>query len=673
MANLSPGVDVVERDVSLTIPSVTSSVGAIVVAAEKGALNVATLITNQSDYVNQFGKPDDVNYPHWFTANAFLSQSNQLYVVRTEDSRTLCAGVTIGISANGSEEQSLSWPTPKPAEYFPMDYSYIGLDANGNQNPEGAEAVSGATPVFGSSGEEIFHIYGRGAGPYYNKVSVTVINAIDFAQLKNMKEELAQAVLKSEIVEIAQKYYTGTPATTATPDTGDYLSKSLIKYDIIDPANWSVDTQLLDEYLAFEYGPELGYPTDETDTLNDQFAIIVYDPTGQVAERYIASKNKDAVDSLGNGIFAPKLINGLAGVGGSQYIYFFVGKSETGASGARIISTGKVNLQGAEELVGFRPKKDENGNYIPGTTSSLLDLTGEIEAQWRDKFTNKETLQVDLLLDPDYTDDLKRTLDDIAQNVRKDCFVFLNMPIGYLINTITGRAFADTYTQQKNYVQNSLLINSSYSSMYGQYFKVYDNYAEKDRWVPVTGYVAARCAATDFSDAQWVPFAGLNRGIVDNVKGVAINPNKGQRDVLYSNRINPIANFTGDGITIFGQKTMQAKPSSFDRINVRRLFLYLEKSIEKMSRYMLFELNDDFTRSRFRGIVNPFLQEVKNRRGVTDFLVVCDSSNNSATDIDNNQLNAEILVKPTRVAEFIKLTFTSVSTGVSFEEVVIKS
>jgi phage tail sheath protein FI len=242
-----------------------------------------------------------------------------------------------------------------------------------------------------------------------------------------------------------------------------------------------------------------------------------------------------------------------------------------------------------------------------------------------------------------------------------------------MLNTANKRPISAPYTAMKNYVANTLNINSSYSAIYGNYFKIFDRFAEKERWVPVSGFCAAVMAFTDFNDAQWFAPAGLNRGIISNVIDVAVNPNKGQRDVLYYNRINPVVKFQGEGIVIWGQKTLQSKASAFDRINVRRLFLHLEKSVTKMARNFLFEFNDDNTRARFRGTVSPFLADIKARRGVYDYLVVCDESNNTPLVIDSNEFRAEILVKPTRVAEFIKLTFTAVGTGVNFDEVVERS
>lgn len=662
--NASPGVEIRERDLTLRIPSVTSSVGAIVVASEKGPLNRLTLVNDAKEYNDIFGIPNDTDYKHYFTASSFLAGSNQLYVIRTEDSTKLVAGVTVGISEGASGTSVGAWPTQKTADLFPLGYENISSN----------EAIVGGDPVFD---EEIFHIHAIGAGPYYDDVQVAIINKDDYNTLVQFREELSQAVLTDEIRAIAKKYYTGTPVTTSDPiwntgsipptsdqifeDIGDYLSLSVIRDDLIDPVTWNVDQQLLAEWTQLEVGP----------TTDDEFVVLIYDVAGdpnfdsrgELREIYLVSSIFDKKNAQGNVMFAPTVINDR-----SEFIYFFVGNTVQGASGATIISTGLVRLDAGMSIGGA----DE-------LTTNLFNLTGEIEQQWRDKFTNKETLEVDILLDPDYPDILKRTLDDISKNIRKDCIALLNIPIDRLINPITGVPLNNTYSLQRAYVQGSgtgtlstgsLNINSSYSAIYGNYFLIFDPFAEKERWVPVTGYVGAVIARVDFNDAQWFAPAGLNRGIIENIIRVAINPTKAQRDVMYTSRINPIVNFFGQGVVIWGQKTMQAKPSAFDRINVRRLFLHMEKAIEKMARYMLFELNDDFTRARFRGLVNPFLADISARRGILDYLVVCDETNNTPQIVDRNEFVAEILVKPARAIEFIKLTFTAVPTGVEFTEVV---
>jgi phage tail sheath protein FI len=665
MAQLSPGVEIIERDFTLRIPTVTSSVGAFVMAAEKGAINKPILINTERDLIDTFGEPDDVVYKHWFTASAFLKASDQLWVVRTEDKTKLCAGVTVGTSggftACGGALVS-SYPTPKASEFYPLSYDNVG----------DSEAMNGNVPVFNTGGgSEMFHIFAVGAGPYYEGVQVVTIDSVDYKTLLELKEEYSQAVTTQQKQAIIKKYYTGTPATSgdavwdgSTPpassdvyytDTGNYLSCSLVKDDLIysevidSKEVWYLDTGLLDEYTSFEYGPQATLDTNSGLYVNsDEFVVFVYDPESNLAEKYLVSNTPDKVDDFGNKMFAPDLINGNSG-----YIYFFIGGDPTQASGIEPVTTGKINLAGADAL-----------------TTSLGDLNGEIEGQYREWFANKENLEIDVFLDPDYPTVLKQALDDIAKNIRKDCFVILNVPEDKMVNLSTHRPIANYVTSMKNYVASEMNINSSYSAIYGQYFKIFDRFNEIERWVPVSGYVGATIARVDFSSAQWFAPAGLNRGIIDGVTEVAINPDKPQRDVMYVNRINPIVNFIGQGIVIWGQKTLQARPSAFDRINVRRLFLHMERSIEKLSRYFLFEINDEVTRSRFRGLVNGFLADIKNRRGVTDYLVVCDASNNTTDVVDRNEFVAEILVKPTRAIEFIKLVFTAVATGVSFSEVV---
>jgi phage tail sheath protein FI len=662
---LSPGIESIERDITVRIPTVTSSVGAIVIAAEKGAINKPLLINDDKQYRETFGEPDDVNYRHWFTGAAFLKSSDQLWVVRTEDKTKMVAGLTIGTSGGltscGTPLIS-SYPTPKASEYFPLSYD----------NVSDTEAKVGSVPVFNTgNGKEIFHIYAVGAGPYYEGVEVVTINSLDYKTLLELKEEYVQATTSQQKQAVAKKYYTGTPATSADAiwagstapasgdayyvDSGNYLKCSLIKDDVIssevidNQEVWSVDTGLLNTYTSFSFGPQANYDSNTRVYSNsDEFAVMVFDPNGNLAEQYVVSNELDKLNDAGQKMFAPDVINES-----SSFIYFFIGGDPSEAGGIEPVTTGKVNLAGADAL-----------------TTDLSLLSGEIEEQWREWFANKETYQIDLTFDPDYPTVLKQALDDISKNIRKDCFTLLNVPESVMVNTSTHRPIAQYITSMKNYVANTLNIDSSYSAIYGQYFKIYDRFNEKNRWVPVTGYVAANIATSDFSTAQWNAPAGFARGVIDGIVDVAITPSQAQRDVMYSNKINAIVNFNGQGIVIWGQKTMQGRPSAFDRINVRRLFLHLERSIEKLARYFIFEINDETTRSRFRGIVNGFLAEIKSRRGVTDFLVVCDSTNNGPDVIDRNEFVAEILVKPSRAIEFVRLVFTAVSTGVSFSEVV---
>ncbi|MCP4124975.1 MAG: hypothetical protein GY751_24805, partial [Bacteroidetes bacterium] len=199
-----------------------------------------------------------------------------------------------------------------------------------------------------------------------------------------------------------------------------------------------------------------------------------------------------------------------------------------------------------------------------------------------------------------------------------------------------------------------------------------DKYNDKYRWVPLNGDIAGLCARTDNNrDAWWSP-AGYNRGQVKSVVKLAYNPQKAHRDALYQKQINPVVTFPGQGTILFGDKTQQTRPSAFDRLNVRRLFIVLEKAIATAAKFSLFEFNDEFTRAQFRNMVEPFLRDVQGRRGITDFKVVCDDTNNTGSVIDRNEFVGDIYIKPSRSINFIQLNFIAVSTGVDFSEVVGK-
>jgi phage tail sheath protein FI len=213
------------------------------------------------------------------------------------------------------------------------------------------------------------------------------------------------------------------------------------------------------------------------------------------------------------------------------------------------------------------------------------------------------------------------------------------------------------------------LGSNSYSVMDSGYKYQYDRYNDVYRWVPLNGDIAGLCARTDYTNDPWWSPGGLNRGQIKNVVRLACNPNQTNRDTLYRNSINPVVTFPGQGTVLFGDKTLLAKPSAFDRINVRRLFIVLEKSIATAAKYQLFEFNDAFTRGQFKNLIEPFLRDVQGRRGITDFLVKCDESNNSGEVIDRNEFVADIFVKPTRSINFITLNFVAARSAIAFSEI----
>ena len=255
-------------------------------------------------------------------------------------------------------------------------------------------------------------------------------------------------------------------------------------------------------------------------------------------------------------------------------------------------------------------------------------------------------------------------IDNICET-RKDCVALISPDKATTLNNFGNEALT-----LKAWA--SVIRSSSYAVIDSGYKYQYDRYNDLYRWIPMNGDIAGLCARTDqTNDAWWSP-AGFNRGQIKNLVRLAYNPRKAERDLLYSNRINPVVTFPGQGTILFGDKTAQAKPSAFDRINVRRLFIVLEKAISVAAKYSLFEFNDAFTRAQFKNLITPYLRNIQGRRGITDFLVVCDDTNNTAQVIDSNQFVGDIYIKPARSINFIQLNFVAVGTGVQFSEVVGK-
>ena len=253
-------------------------------------------------------------------------------------------------------------------------------------------------------------------------------------------------------------------------------------------------------------------------------------------------------------------------------------------------------------------------------------------------------------------------IDNIAET-RKDCVVFISPDDAVVSGNINNEATA--LVNWRNVVHDS-----SYAVLDSGYKYQYDKYNDVYRYLPMNGDIAGLCARTDNQKDPWWSPAGFNRGQIKNLVKLRWNPHKADRDIIYKNGINPVMSAPGQGTVLFGDKTLQSKPSAFDRINVRRLFIVLEKAIATASKFTLFEFNDEFTRAQFKNLVTPYLRDVQGRRGITDFLVVCDASNNTPERIDRNEFWGDIYIKPARSINFIQLNFVAVRTGVQFSEIV---
>jgi phage tail sheath protein FI len=388
-------------------------------------------------------------------------------------------------------------------------------------------------------------------------------------------------------------------------------------------------------------------------SLDDEIHIVVVDRTGEISgtantvlEKFgFISKASDAKNSDGSTNYFKEVINKR-----SKYIW-------AGANAANGTNWGTTTIATSQfQRLNTSPSYTMSG----GITSSAAE--SDIINSY-DLLSNPESVDVSLLLaGPTTGSSIPNYLINIAET-RKDCIVFLSPSFDDVVDNV-GSEVTSIYTTTDSHT------TSTYAVMDSAWKYQYDKYNDVYRWVPLNGDTAGLCVRTDNQRDPWFSPAGLNRGIIKNVVKLSWNPNKSERDMLYNYGINPVVTFPGEGTILYGDKTFVTRPSAFDRINVRRLFIVLEKSIAKAARSSLFEFNDEFTRAAFVNLVEPYLRDVQGRRGIYDFKVVCDTTNNTGEVIDRNEFVGDIYIKPARSINYIQLNFVAVRTGVSFEEVV---
>ena len=392
---------------------------------------------------------------------------------------------------------------------------------------------------------------------------------------------------------------------------------------------------------------------------NDEMHIVVLDANGSfgvsnsVLEKYsFLSKAVDAKNDDGSSNYYVNVINDQ-----SEFIYVLhhaldsTGNTDTVTWGsvARNTTFAQGNNQYTKVLSGGALGAPTNGDLV----------------QEYDRFVSTEETDVSLIMTGGASQTVSEHVVDNIAEVRKDCVAFVSPLYEDAVNN-DGLESTDIATYR------NLFNSSSYAFMDSGWKKQFDKYNNIYRWIPLNGDIAGLCARTDFERDPWFSPAGFNRGQVKNVVKLSWNPTKDERDILYKAGVNPVVNFKGEGTVLYGDKTLLAKPSAFDRINVRRLFIVLEKAIAKAAKYSLFEFNDEFTRAQFVALVEPYLRDIKGRRGIYDFRVVCDESNNTPEVVDRNEFVGDIYIKPARSINFIQLNFVAVRTGVAFSEVVGK-
>jgi hypothetical protein len=389
---------------------------------------------------------------------------------------------------------------------------------------------------------------------------------------------------------------------------------------------------------------------------SDEMHIIVVDEDGAwtgtrgaILEKFaFVSKASDAKQADGTNNYYKEVLNT-----NSNYIWWMDHPATGSNWGSAAAGVTFVNLSSAV------------ARSLSGGINDYAPTDGNIQNAYA-LFANAERYDISLIPTGPVTAAVAKYVVEQVAEVRRDCVAFVS-PSTTQAQPIQGASvLQDTLDFRTG---TSFNVNSSYGVLDSGWKYQYDRYNDKYRWVPLNGDIAGLCARTDFTNDAWWSPGGLNRGQVKNVVKLNFSPSQAERDELYKAGVNPVVSFPGQGTVLFGDKTLLTKPSAFDRINVRRLFIVLEKAIATAAKFQLFEFNDGFTRAQFRSLVTPFLRDVQGRRGVTDFRVVCDETNNTGEVIDRNEFVADIYVKPARAINFITLNFIAARTGISFDEI----
>jgi phage tail sheath protein FI len=718
---LSPGV--LTREVDLTVgraDNVLDNIGAIAGPFAIGPVEQAIDITTEQDLINNFGKPlsTDSQYEYWMSAASYLSYGGILKVVRANGSTLNNANAGVGIGSTSSlkiknyEDYFANYSTATNFTYAAKNPGSWGnklkvcvIDDLADQriginttNLSNLGAVIGygvttaiSTVIAGAGSTELFNGYLKGiitgittdATNGNSTIDVKVVSRVSAGgtetNIAYSQKNPAASFEASDSITFVNNSGINTGSTASAATVVDWydeqtlgLTNSVVFWKSIAPKPVSNNYSL------------------QRNGRNDALHIVVVDDTGSITgvqgnllEKHISlSKAADSVSSVNS----PQKIwykNFVANF--SNYIYAGVNPSAAAdaynntSPKATGFSSGYTKYTTSEGLWGQNAQNitySAIGNITytleggvdysanGGMTATLADI-----ASAYDLFANKDDIEVDFLINgPGLSNESEsqakaNKLISIAEG-RKDCVAVISPHRENVVN------LTNTTTQTTNIVKfYSALSSSSYAIFDCGYKYTFDRFNNLFRYIPCNPDIAGLMLRTSINSYPWYSPAGQQRGVLNNAIKLAYNPNKPQRDSLYTARVNPIISQPGVGIYLFGDKTALGYASAFDRINVRRLFLTLEQALERASQAQLFELNDQVTRANFINIVEPYLRDVQAKRGVYDFLVICDETNNTPDVIDNNEFRADIFLKPTKSINYVTLTFVATRTGVSFEEV----
>ena len=754
----SPGIVVKEVDLTIgRVDPTSGTVGGLVGPFTKGPVELPTVIANENDLLNTFGKPNSIDkqYETWLVASSFLAYGGALRVVRADDDNLYNGAVnTSGVSTTAAALKI------KSVEH----YEQLGYDDNTISNI----TVAARNPGSWSNGIRIGIIDGKadqclgvssvpatltdwvgygvtqaisatlpGVGSTtlldgYLKGIITGVSTAGYSAAGDKYTTIQEGTLEIKVISHVSsgntetsveyqpngvyRFTTGTATTTGhngiqimtnagatvtslgatVHSSEDWFDKQVLYTgsgapgvaSTISTIQWS---SIVDRPTTTEFALDRG-------AKNDELHVVVIDGEGKVSgnagtilEKHTGlSKAKDAEFSAGSPSYWRKYLKN-----NSSYIFGGgapIGLTTSGFSSGWTKQADQAWDQDADGIIfgssgtknykivnGEDYKRNLNADGTVGviTTGGLTASVAKLATGYK-LFENADNYAVDFLL-MGSANHVKEEAQSLANQViavadiRKDALAFISPYRGaFLTDTSVGSVTVNNDETITNNVIGfySPLTSSSYAVFDSGYKYMFDRFDNAFRYVPLNGDLAGLCVRTDITNFPWFSPAGTARGAILNAVKLTYNPSKSQRDILYTNRINPVIFSPGSGIILFGDKTALGRSSAFDRINVRRLFLYLEDAISSAAKDQLFEFNDEITRTNFVNIVEPFLRDVQAKRGVQDYVVICDETNNTAAVIDNNEFVADIFIKPARSINFIGLTFVATRTGVAFEEVI---
>ena len=671
MTLASPGVLVKEVDFTATVQVADQNIGVVAIDAERGPTDQVTYVSSERQLVETFGSPNNYNYESWFAAATLIQYGAVVAVIRPTGATDLGLN-NANIKLDGTTSTSLVIKNKADFDSTTTkDYTWAARTAGSFNNAVKVVVVDhGADQQITATG------HGLTAGTYFQWVVGS--NTYKGNVYKVVDENTLQVTLWD-----TTKRLTGTEALVDASNAALATVSAIVSDDVYGTLEYATNRK----WSSIAPQPGTSSSAVAKGAKYDEFHIAVLDVNGTVSGTpgsvletlSFVSKASDAKSSEGSTTYYKTVVKDQ-----SEYIY--PGDSLFVTSGEQLALTGQTGtaaevgaaLQGSTfKLFDF----DGTGSG----TGSTDDSVGTLALASGDDYSYVDASAVasvraglvsgyDLVEDPELFGDIDflvpghisttmvARLIAIAEK-RRDCVVVASPERSDVVNSSSSSVKTDNII---GFFRT--LPSSSYAMFDSGYKYIYDKYNDVYRYVPCAADVAGLCVSTSNNSETWFSPAGYNRGQIRNATKLAYSPKQAERDRLYTDRINPVVAFPGQGIVLFGDKTALASPSAFDRINVRRLFIELEKNIANFSKYQLFEINDELTRSGFRSAIEPYLRGVQGRRGIYDFLVVCDTTNNTADVIDRNELVAEIFIKPARTINYITITFVATRTGVSFNE-----